>query len=402
MSTERGDQRHQHCLRTIRIAATLLDGPRTYDEILHRFYGYLRPLGLFKKAGGPARNRMAFVNERIEEARELGWIVREGDRYALTNPGREVVNGRLAQLGETGASIRAFLQPRTAARTAVAVHWGLAASKLPAGLLSGSVGLLNDATDTLLDGLSSLLVYYGIRSGGERAANGVLVILMLATGLLTLSVAGRRLFVPFELEADWFAFLAAIFSAGVCLLLWAYQRYVGRRSGIMALITQSVDSRNHVVVAMSVTAGLVASQLRFPLLDTLVGLAVALLILKSALELAVEQVRSLGGEETDFSHFPFWIDTVYVNFLHTQLRDWLLYLVETEGIHTRFELVARARQALDFQGIPAVRALGLEQEQPSDELIEGSLAELFQRGWLTGEMRVSITDAGRKHLDRWV
>jgi len=54
------------------------------------------------------------------------------------------------------------------------VQLGLAALKLPAGLLSGSVGLLNDATDTLLDGISSLLVYAGLRFDRERTVNVVL------------------------------------------------------------------------------------------------------------------------------------------------------------------------------------------------------------------------------------
>ena len=59
---------------------------------------------------------------------------------------------------------------------------GLAAIKLPAGILSGSVALINDAADTLLDALSSLVVYAGIRFNRERGANIVLVLLMLATG----------------------------------------------------------------------------------------------------------------------------------------------------------------------------------------------------------------------------
>jgi hypothetical protein len=41
------------------------------------------------------------------------------------------------------------------------------------------------------------------------------------------------------------------------------------RSANVALITQSIDSRNHVIVAASVTAGLVAALLHFALLDTI-------------------------------------------------------------------------------------------------------------------------------------
>jgi hypothetical protein len=182
-------------------------------------------------------------------------------------------------------------------------------------------------------------------------------------------------------------------------MLWAYQRYVGLRSGSMALITQSVDSRNHVIVAAGVTAGLVASLLRFPLLDTLVGLAVALLILKSAVELAVETVRSLGEEEVDLSRFEFGLAAPYERFRRAQLRDWMLYLVGRRGVETRTALTAQARQALDFQRIPAAQALGLVRPQPQDdEAIEQALSDLFERGWLTGEEQLSVTAAGRKRL----
>jgi hypothetical protein len=404
MSKQRsGDQKHRQYIGDIRVAATLLDNPRALDEIVHRSYGYLVPLGLFKRTERQVRDQTASVQHRLDDLVQRGWIVGAEGRYTLTPSGREEVNKRLAQLGETGASIRKFLLPTNVSRVTLGVHLGLAAIKLPAALLSGSVGLLNDAIDTLLDGFASLMVYLGIRFEKERAVNVVLVALMLATGLLTLYEAGRRFFVPLEPEVDRFAFLAAILSALVCLALYLYQRYVGLRSGIMALITQSVDSRNHVIVAASVTAGLVGSLLRFPLLDTLVGLGVAFLILKSAIELAVETVRSLGEEEIDLSRFEFGIAAPYHRFLQSQLRDWMLYLVDKQGVGTRAELVAWASQALDFNQVPAVRVMELAQGGPQAvELIERSLAELFQRGWLTGEERLSVTDAGQKHLGQWI
>lgn len=377
------------------------DGPRTLHEISDQFYSYLRFLGLFRRTERLARDKTASVRERLEELTERGWVVRQGERYALTPLGREEVNKRLSELGETGALLRRFLQPQAVSKVSLGVHLGLAALKLPAGLLSGSVGLINDATDTLLDGLSSLLVYAGLRFDKERVVNVVLVLFMLGTGGFTFYEAVRRFFVPFEPEVDWFTFLAAILSGLICLVLWAYQRYVGLRSGQLALITQSVDSRNHVIVAGSVTIGLIASLLRFSLLDTLVGLVVALLILKSAVELAVEVVRSLGEEEVDLSRYKFGVVEQYEQFRQAQLRDWMLYLVEKQGVETRIELVARARQVLDFNRIPAVRALGLAQQQPqASEMIEQSVAELLERGWLVGEERLSVTGAGRERLRR--
>ena len=350
-----------------------------------------------------ARTQTASISEKLEALLALSWVVREGERYALTPLGREEVEKRLSELGETGTAMRQFLQPEAVSKVTLGVHLGLAALKLPLGLISGSVGLLNDAADTFLDGIASLLVYLGLRFDKERAVNIVLVVFMLGTGGLALYGAVRRFFVPFEPEVDWFAFLAVLLSAVFCLGLWAYQRYVGLRSGHLALITQSVDSRNHVIVAASVTAGLVASLLRFPMLDTLVGLAVALLILKSAVDLAVETIRSMGEEGVDLSRYEFGFAGQYKRFRQVQLRDWMLYLVEKQGVETRAELVARARQALDFNRIPAVQAMGLAQQQPqAGEMIERSLGELFEHGWLTGEQPLGLTAQGREHLRRWM
>jgi Co/Zn/Cd efflux system component len=342
--------------------------------------------------------------QRIEEAlkalEERGWAVREGERYALTPVGREEAEKPLADMRRTHALLRKLAQPQTVSQIGLVVHWGLAALKLPAALLSGSMGLLNDATDTLLDGLSSALVYLGLRFDKERAVNLVLVLLMLGTGGFTFYEAVRRFFVPFEPEVDWFTFLAAVLSALVCWALYLYQRFVGVRSGSVALITQSVDSRNHVIVAASVTAGLIASQLQFPLLDTLVGLTVAILILRSAVELAVETIRSLGDEDVDLSRYEMGLASWYERFRRAQLRDWMPYLIETGGAQTRSELMAQARQALDFSGNPMLCQLGLRQSPQGGEMIQESMGELFECRWLFEDDRLHISEAGRQHLQR--
>ena len=400
-----GERQYREYGQSWEIAAALWDGPRTLSEIVDHFHGYARLLGLFSvtKRMEQRHERMAKrIRETLEELTERGWVAREGERYALTLPGREEAGKPLADMHRTRALLDRLIQPQTVSKVGLAVHLGLAALKLPAALLSGSIGLLNDAIDTLLDGFSSILVYLGLRFDRERAVNVVLVLLMLGTGGFTFYEAVRRFFAPFDPTVDWFTFAATIVSALVCLMLYAYQRYVGLRSGGLALITQSVDSRNHIIVAASVTAGLVASLLRFPLLDTLVGLAVAVLILKSAVELAIETIRSLGEEEVDLSRYELGIAERYERFRQAQLRDWMLYLVEKQGIETHAELVARARQALDFSDNPMLRELGLDQQPQASEMTERSVAELFQRGWLTGEERLAVTDAGRKHLSRRV
>jgi Co/Zn/Cd efflux system component len=384
------------------VAATLLAGPGTLAEITDRYYAYLKALGFFRMGERLVQKRMKAVTGHLEATVNRGWVALAGAHYALTPLGRKEVEARLSELGETGALLRKSLHPQAVSKVTLGVHLGLAALKLPAGILSGSVALINDAADTLLDALSSIVVYAGIRFNRERGANVTLVLLMLATGGFTLYEALQRFFIPAELTIDWFAFLAAILSAPICMMLWAYQRFVGLRSGVMALITQSVDSRNHVIISGGVIAGLVAAYLEFPLLDTVVGLAIALLILKSALELAVETIRSFGEEEVDLSRFEFGITAQYEKFRGAQLRDWMLYQVEKQGIDSRSELIDLARQAIDFNNIAAARAIGLSQQPTRDnERIERSFSELIENGWMTGEGRLAVTNSGKQRLNQW-
>lgn len=385
------------------IAICLSDGPRTVSQIEEQFLVFGRRLGMFAELHErepAARGELAHdVQADLDRMMQRGWVARQGELYELTALGQAEAGKRLDGLRKVGTWARQLLQPEAVSQVSLVVHLGLAALKLPAALLSGSVGLLNDATDTLLDGLSSLLVYVGLRLNKERAVNVVLVLVMLVTGGFTFYEALRRFFVPSAPEVDWFTFVATIVSALVCAGLWSYQRYVGLRSGSVALITQSVDSRNHIIVAASVTAGLVASLLRFSLLDTLVGLAVAGLILKSAAELALETIRSLG-EEADLSRFRMMPLERYREFRQAQLRDWMLYLIEKQKVLTRQELRTRAGQALDYSGNPALRELGLDAGDQDTDLIERCAGELFERGWLAEDGQLSITAAGRERLNR--
>jgi hypothetical protein len=397
------EKRRREEIRRSRVATTLRNGPRTLDDIVDYFYGYLKVIGLFKLAQRNAHRQESSIRKTLDELLERGWVTPDGELYALTPQGRDAVAKRMLELGQTGTTVRKLLIPRNVSKVTLGIHLGLAAIKMPAALLSGSVGLLNDAVDTLLDAVSSTLVYLGFRFDKERGVNVVLVLLMLTTGALTFYEAVRRFFVVTDLEASWFTFLAAILSACICLALWAYQRYVGLQGGSIALITQSVDSRNHVIVAASVTAGLLASLLRFPLLDTLVGLAVATLILKSAIELTIEMIRSLAEEEVDLSSYEFGLAAQFDKFRESQLRDWMLYLVDREGIQTRAELVRLGCQVLDANQVFSLQAMGLAQKQPSArDAAERSLSELIKRGWLVGDEQMSVTDAGKKRLRRWV
>jgi Co/Zn/Cd efflux system component len=385
------------------ILMALADSAQTLPEIKDHFFALPRRFGVFspfyRMTQDEERHFEQELARDIERLISEGEVRRQEDRYALTETGRKQAHLRLKGVRRAVSLAGSLIRPETVSRITVAVHLALAAVKLPAAILSGSAGLLNDSIDTLLDGLSSIVVYLGVRSGKERAANLFLVILMLSTGGLTLFESARRLFTPHEPEADLVAFLAVFISATVCLFLGLYQRYAGLRNESLALITQSVDSRNHVLVAFGVAAGLIAALLRFPLLDAIVGVLVAVLILRSGLEQAAGLIRSWDDDKVDLSRYSEKFFRRYREFRKSQLRDWMLFLVNSRKAATRADLFGESFRSLTFDQYPVLRELGTQNRDEIREQITQCLDDVFAKGWLAEEDGLlRLTPAGNRRL----
>ena len=386
------------------ILMILAEGDKTFPEILEGFARFMHHFGHFGReevvAGYTHEMFTAAVQEAMEQLEQEGAVIRRGEIYSLTSEGQQRAKKDQRQYQEFGQWVEGLLHPQTVSLVGLGVHIVLAVLKLIAGAISGSIGLISDGMDTAMDGLSSVLVFVGLWLKKEQYVNVVLVLLMLGVGAGAGYEAVHRVFVPEEVEADLLTFAAAILSGLVCLLLSLYQQYVATRSKQLPLISQAVDSRNHAIVAAGVTAGLVAVLLRFPLLDTLVGLAVAALILKSGVELALETVRALRGEEVDFSRYELGFVDEYRHFQERQLADWLLSIIARakERPLTRAALLAGCRETLDAQDVPILRELGWSSGARLEERVMGTLETLAEQGLIAVNGELQITEKGRAEL----
>lgn len=389
----------------------LADGDKTFSEIIEGFARFMVHFGHFGReevvVGFTEETFAAAVQEAIGELEQEGMVIHRGaypelveDKvYSLTVKGQQRAKKHRRQYQEFGRLTKRLLHPQTVSLVGLAVHLVLAVLKLTAGVISGSIGLISDGMDTALDGLSSVLVYVGLRLKKEQAVSVVLVLLMLGVGIGAGYEALHRVFIPEPVEVDPLTFAAVILSGLVCLLLSLYQRYVATRSKQQPLIAQAVDSRNHAIVAVGVITGLIATLLRFPLLDTLVGLAVAALILKSGVELALETMRMLRGEEMDFSRYELGFVEAYRHFQERQLGDWLLYVITEEGSVTQPALLAHCRETLDAQNVPILRELGWGKELGLEKQVLGVLETLVEQRLITLEEEVlAVTGRGRAEL----
>jgi hypothetical protein len=144
--------------------------------------------------------------------------------------------------------------------------------------------------------------------------------------------------------------------------------------------------------------------LRLPLLDTLVGLAVAVLILRSGAELALETVQAMRGKKVDFSRYELGFVEEYHRFQDRQLADWLLSVVAAEGPLDRAALLARCRETLDARDVPILRELGWSKEGTElEKRIARALEMLVERGLIDidGEM-LEVAGKGRAELSEEV
>jgi Co/Zn/Cd efflux system component len=376
----------------------LSDGDKTFHQLLEQFSRLERRMGYFR-FGELDADFVQAARHDLELLRDNGLLTEEEGVYSITAEGRERARDYLGLAARFSRLIDRGLLPETVSIVGVAVHFALAALKLGAAVVSGSIGLLSDGTDTLLDGLSSVLVFLGLKLDKERYVNVVLIVLMLGVGLSLIIEVVRRFLQPFQPRADLLSFGAAVASGVVCLLLGQYQQYVGVRSGSLSLVSQSVDSRNHVIVAVGVSAGLVATALNFGLLDVIVGLGVAVLIIKSALELAAETIRALQGEEVDLSRYEPAVLGMYREAKERRFREWTLYLVYNRGPINTTELHDLAKEALDFGAVTLLRELRMAENGRPDERLDVALGELREGGLVSGDDPIVVTSKGKQEVE---
>ena len=153
------------------------------------------------------------VEETLEQLIERGWVVRQGETYALTPLGREETGKAVAGMRRTfvhgGATFASTDNIEGLFRRAFRVSGAQTARRTS----FGQCGVAQRCGRHTPRRRFQLLVYAGLHFGKERAINVILVLLMLGTGGVTLYEAIQRFFVSLEPEVNWFSFLAAILSA---------------------------------------------------------------------------------------------------------------------------------------------------------------------------------------------
>ena len=154
--------------------------------------------------------------------------------------------------------------------------------ELIAGMMAGSTALLSDSLDNLGDALTYGLSLYAVTRGSHSKAKVALFkgVLILIAGLFVFSQVVYRIAVPVipSYETMGLVSLLALLANGTCLaLLWKHRQEDINMSSVWECSRNDIAANLSVFVA---AAGVFITHSGWP--DILVGLALALMFLRSA------------------------------------------------------------------------------------------------------------------------
>ncbi|HSO25113.1 MAG TPA: cation transporter, partial [Methanobacteriaceae archaeon] len=291
------------------------------------------------------------TEEEMNKLIDNGWVkLNDDNKYELTVEGLSKADKYVKSMEKDAATADKELKPATTAKNTTFLDAFLAVLKLGSGLISGSVGLIADGTDATMDTVEAILVWLGIKYHRENLSTFLVVfgLFIAAVSVLfdsithllaTLAGNAEPMTLPYLVIAvEGIAILAAVF-------LFYYQRFVGKVTNSLTLISQSVDSKNHIFIGASVIIGAIFAIYGVYFVDALIGLFVGANIFKDAVGLLREAISAQKGEEEDYSQeYKLPLEKCWEENQLVAFRNWILYTLWAKESKTRPDIIRSLRR----------------------------------------------------------
>jgi hypothetical protein len=193
--------------------------------------------------------------------------------------------------------------------------------------------------------------------------------------------------------------VAMIFALGLTF----YQRYVGKSYGNFTLISQSVDSKNHIFVAAAVIVGTILSIFGLHFMDAFIGVYISYRILKDSYELTKEAFAATRGGEVDIHKYKIPFEEQWHLSKLESFRLWILYTIRESRLTTREEIIKNLRATFDPEYIPVMSEFKFGLGKGFD--FEGKF-DVIIKPLLDGKLLIedgdvfSLTEQGEKYLGK--
>lgn len=202
-----------------------------------------------------------------------------------------------------------LLKLATYASVAVAVL--LIGLKSSVWLMSGSVSLLASLIDSLMDAAASIINLFAVRYAlkpadhehrfghgkAETLAGLAQSAFITGSAVLVLLQGIDRLLNPRPLDSAWLGVAVMLFSIAATIGLLLIQRHVIQRTGSTAIRADSLHYRSDLLLNSSIIVALLLAAYGIQRADAFFGLAIALFIAYSAIQIGRDAVQILMDRE---------------------------------------------------------------------------------------------------------
>lgn len=189
----------------------------------------------------------------------------------------------------------------------------LFALKLAVGLLINSISVTADAFNNLADSAGSILTLFGFKIAGKPAdrehpfghgRSEEIVSLVIAASILLLGYEFIRSSInhiinPPEMYSGWLFIGLLALAALVKVWMFAFNRKLGKAIGSSTLHAIAIDSRNDVVITGVTIVSVLFTAVFGIVIDGFVGLFVAVMLIKSGIKLAKDNLSTILGRPLD-------------------------------------------------------------------------------------------------------
>lgn len=186
--------------------------------------------------------------------------------------------------------------------------------KISIGAIMGSIAIISDAFNNLSDTGSSLISIIGAKLSNKKPdrehpfghgrfeyiSSLIVSFIIMLVGFELLKTSIGKIFNPQVVELNFVMLLILTVSVLLKVWMYSYNKYLGRKIDSGVLLAASKDSLNDAISTIAViTATIIAKFTGLLWLDSLIGVIVSILIMKSGFDIARDTIDILLGTQPD-------------------------------------------------------------------------------------------------------
>ena len=179
------------------------------------------------------------------------------------------------------------------------------------GTLSGSTALIVESAHTFSDILTSAIAFIGFKLGLKPADRDHPYGHGKAEPLMGLVIVGFLAIISYEIFMEvyqklmlgaaltpptYLAAVMAVIGIGANYALTSYSMKIGKKVNSPAIMADANHQKVDIFACVAILIGIIGSRMGMPILDPLVGAFVGFLILKTAFDVAYENINNIMGK----------------------------------------------------------------------------------------------------------